>query len=84
MIRHALLLGRKELPLTLIALDEAQQFIRDDPARGLDVQNIAERLSADFDGRLLFVCTGQAALAEVPNLQKLLWPISHPRKPRRS
>jgi hypothetical protein len=72
MIRHALLLGRKELPLTLIALDEAQQFIRNDPARGLDVQNIAERLSADFDGRLLLVCTGQAALAEIPNLQKLL------------
>jgi hypothetical protein len=72
MIRHALLLGRKELPLTLIVLDEAQQFIRDDPARGLDVQNIAERLSADFDGRLLLVCTGQAALTEIPNLQKLL------------
>jgi hypothetical protein len=72
MIRHALLLGRKDLPLTLIVLDEAQQFIRDDPARGLDIQNIAERLSADFDGRLLLVCTGQAALAEVPNLQKLL------------
>jgi hypothetical protein len=72
MLRHALLMGRKELPLTLIVLDEAQQFIRDDPARGLDVQNLAERLSADFDGRLLLVCTGQAALTEIPNLQKLL------------
>jgi hypothetical protein len=72
MVRHALLLGRKELPLTLIVLDEAQQFIRNDPTRGLDIQNIAERLSADFDGRLLLVCTGQAALSEVPNLQKLL------------
>ena len=71
-IRRALLLGRKELPLTLIVLDEAQQFIRDDPTRGLDVQNIAERLSSDFDGRLLLVCTGQAALTEIPNLQKLL------------
>ena len=72
MTRRALLLGKKELPLTLIALDETQQFIRNDPSRTLDIQNIAERFQADFDGRLLLVCTGQQALNDVPDLQKLL------------
>lgn len=71
-IRRALLLNRKELPLTLVVLDEVQQFLKNDPNRSLDVQNIAERFAADFDGRLLLVCTGQQALNELPNLQKLL------------
>lgn len=71
-IRRALLLRRKELPLTLVVLDEVQQFLKNDPSRVLDVQNIAERFAADFDGRLLLVCTGQQALNELPNLQKLL------------
>jgi hypothetical protein len=70
--RQALTLKHKKLPLTLIVLDEVQQFVRADPARALDMQNIAERLSKDMDGRVLFVCTGQQALADVPNLQKLL------------
>ena len=37
MVRRALMLGRTELPLTLIVLDEVQQFIRQDPQ--LDVEN---------------------------------------------
>jgi hypothetical protein len=71
-IRRALLLGRKELPLTLVVLDEVQQFLKNDPGRALDMQNIAERFAADFDGRLLLVGTGQQALNELENLQKLL------------
>ena len=71
-VRRALLLNRKELPLTLVVLDEVQQFLKNDPGRALDVQNIAERFAADFDGRLLLVCTGQQALNELDNLQKLL------------
>ena len=71
-IRRALLLGRKELPLTLVVLDEVQQFLKNDPGRVLDMQNIAERFAADFDGRLLLVGTGQQALNELENLQKLL------------
>jgi hypothetical protein len=71
-VRRALLLGRKELPLTLVVLDEIQQFLKNDPGRTLDVQNIAERFAADFDGRLLLVGTGQQALNELDNLQKLL------------
>lgn len=71
-VRRALLLGRKELPLTLVVLDEMQQFLRNDPARTLEAQLIAERFAADFDGKLLLVATGQQALNELENLQKLL------------
>ena len=70
--RQALILGRKELPLTLVVLDEVQQFIRQDPALTLKIQTIAERLAARFDGRVLLVATGQQALSDVKDLQKLL------------
>ena len=70
--RQALMLGRKELPLTLVVLDEVQQFIRQDPSLTLKIQTIAERLAGRFDGRLLLVATGQQALSDVQNLQKLL------------
>jgi hypothetical protein len=66
------MLGRKELPLTLVVLDEVQQFIRQDPGLTLKIQTIAERLAGRFDGRLLLVATGQQALSDVQNLQKLL------------
>ncbi|WP_027565284.1 BREX system P-loop protein BrxC [Bradyrhizobium sp. URHA0013] len=72
MARQALTLGRKEMPLTLIVLDEVQQFIRQDPGLTLKIQTMAERLSSRFDGRLLLVATGQQALSDVDNLQKLL------------
>lgn len=71
-VRRALLLNRKELPLTLVVLDEVQQFLKNDPDRILAIQDIAERFAADFDGRLLLVATGQQALNELQNLQKLL------------
>lgn len=70
--RQALMLGRKEIPLTLVVLDEVQQFIRQDPGLTLKIQTIAERLAGRFDGRLLLVATGQQALSDVQNLQKLL------------
>jgi hypothetical protein len=70
--KKALLLGRKQLPLTLVVLDEVQQYIRQDPRLTLKIQTISERLSASFDGRVLLVATGQQALSDVPDLQKLL------------
>lgn len=72
MVRDALMLGRKEIPLTLIVLDEVQQFIRQDPSLTLKIQTITERLSGRFDGRILVVGTGQQALSDVKDLQKLL------------
>jgi hypothetical protein len=70
--RQALMLGCKQLPLTLVVLDEVQQFIRQDPALTLKIQTIAERLASRFDGRVLLVATGQQALSDVKDLQKLL------------
>lgn len=70
--RQALMLGRTELPLTLVVLDEVQQFIRQDPSLTLKIQTIAERLAGRFDGKVLLVATGQQALSDVQNLQKLL------------
>ena len=70
--------GRKEIPLTLIILDEVQQFIREDPNISLAIQTIAEQLTSKFKGRLLLVCTGQAALGDTAYLEKLLGRFSVP------
>src|SRR5690606_10301397 len=37
----------------------------------IDVQNLAQDLSNNFDGKLLFVATGQNSLSETPYLQPL-------------
>ena len=70
--RQALTLGGRNVPLTLIVLDEVQQFIREDPNRTLTIQLIAEGLASQFKGRVLLVCTGQSALGDTPYLDKLL------------
>lgn len=70
--------GRKEIPLTLIILDEVQQFIREDPNISLAIQTIAEQLTSKFKGRLLLVCTGQSALSDTAYLEKLLGRFSVP------
>jgi hypothetical protein len=59
------------LPLTLIVLDEMQQYIGEDSSRALTVQNIVEVCSARFESQVLFVATGQSALTANPTLQKL-------------
>lgn len=51
-----------ELPLTLLVLDELQQFISDDVQLLHDLQNLIERLTKEFEGRLLVVASGQEAL----------------------
>ncbi len=60
-----------KLPLTLIVLDEMQQYIGDDNNKALTVQNIVEGCSARFQSQMLFVATGQSALTATPTLQKL-------------
>lgn len=60
-----------KLPLTLIVLDEMQQYIGDDNNKALAVQNIVEGCSARFESQVLFVATGQSALTATPTLQKL-------------
>jgi hypothetical protein len=69
---RAVLTTGGRLPLTLIVLDEVQQYIGEDPDRTYDVQEAIEACSAAFGGKLMFVATGQTALAGTPSLQRLL------------
>ena len=61
-----------KLPLTLIVLDELQQFIDDDNKVAEQVQYIAEDCASRFNSHVLVVATGQAALTANPTLQKLI------------
>ncbi|KNE27047.1 BREX system P-loop protein BrxC [Achromobacter spanius] len=61
-----------KFPLTLVVLDEVQQYIGADAEKALQVQEITETLSKHFNGKLLFVGTGQSALSGMPNLQRLM------------
>lgn len=61
----------EQMPCILIVLDEVQQFIGSDGNKTIDVQNLAQDLSNNFDGKLLFVATGQNSLSETPYLQPL-------------
>jgi hypothetical protein len=61
----------EKTPCILVVLDEVQQFISSDGNKTIEVQNLAQDLSNGFDGKLLFVATGQNALIETPFLQPL-------------
>jgi hypothetical protein len=61
-----------KMPLTLIVLDEMQQYIGDDNDKALAVQNIVEGCSARYQSQVMFVATGQNALTATPTLQKLM------------
>lgn len=59
-------------PLTLVVLDEVQQFVGQDVEKAFQVQEVTETLSKHFNGKLLFVATGQSALSGMANLQRLM------------
>ena len=59
------------IPLTLIVLDEVQQYIHEDGTKTLAIQNLVEGCSSRFDSRVLVVATGQSELLAAPVLQKL-------------
>jgi hypothetical protein len=61
-----------KLPLTLVVLDEMQQYINEDNAKAEHVQHIVEGCSSRFDSRVLVVATGQADLTANAALQKLI------------
>jgi len=61
-----------KLPLTLVVLDEMQQYINDDNAKAFQVQDLVEGCSSRFSSQVLVVATGQAALTANPTLQKLI------------
>ena len=61
-----------KIPLTVIVLDEVQQFINNNADIANEVQEAVEACSKSMNGRVMFVSTGQSALNETPNLQKLM------------
>jgi uncharacterized protein YeeX (DUF496 family) len=61
----------KRLPLTLIVLDEMQQYIAEDTDRSENVQRVVETLQSEFESRILVVATGQASLNDTAFLEKL-------------
>lgn len=69
-IRQALTKNGK-FPLTVIALDEVQQYIGEDSQRSLDVQETVEACCKEIGGKLLFIGTGQTAVTGTSNLKKL-------------
>lgn len=69
-IRQSLTKNGK-FPLTLIVLDEIQQYIGEDSQRSIDVQEAVEACSKNIGGKLLFIGTGQTAVTGTSNLKKL-------------
>jgi hypothetical protein len=69
-IRQALTQDGK-FPLTLVVLDEVQQYIGEDSARGDAVREVTEACSKGIGGKLMFVGTGQTAVTGTANLRQL-------------
>lgn len=69
-IRQALTRDGK-FPLTLVILDEVQQYIGTSAERSIDVQETVESCSKLIGGKLMFIGTGQTAVTGTSNLKKL-------------
>ena len=59
------------VPLTILVLDEVQQYIGDSSDRAAAITEVAEAVQTQFSGRLLLVAAGQSALEGHPSLQWL-------------
>ena len=70
-LQEALVVHGK-LPLTLIALDEIQQYIGENPDRALRIQEVTELCAQRMGSNLQIVGSGQMALTATPSLQRLL------------
>ncbi|MEB3189713.1 MAG: BREX system P-loop protein BrxC [Snowella sp.] len=60
-----------QLPLTLVVLDEIQQYIGEDNQRSMDVQEVVETCAKKLGGKLLFIGTGQTAVTGTSILKRL-------------
>ena len=69
-VRQSLTRGGK-FPLTLIVIDEVQQYIGEDSQRSMDVQEVVEACCKNFGGKVLFIGTGQTAVTGTSYLKKL-------------
>lgn len=63
---------KDKMPLTLVVLDEMQQYVDDDGKVAEHVQFLVEACSARFGSQILFVATGQEALTSTTTLRKLM------------
>ncbi len=69
-IRQALTKDGK-FPLTMIVLDEVQQFIGESSDRSIAVQEMVEAITKSIGGKLMFIGTGQTAVTGTANLARL-------------
>jgi hypothetical protein len=60
-----------QFPLTLVVLDEVQQYIGNDGQRSIAVQEVVETCCKNFGGKLLFIGTGQTAVTGTSDLRRL-------------
>jgi len=68
---HQALTKDGKFPLTLVVLDEVQQYIGENSERSMNVQEAVEACCKNFGGKLLFIGTGQTAVTGTVNLKKL-------------
>ncbi len=59
------------LPLTILVLDEVQQYINEDTDRAAAITELAEALQTQFDSRVMLVGAGQSALSA--GTHSLMW-----------
>jgi len=52
-----------QLPLTIVVLDEVQQYINESSDRAAIITEVAEALQSQFDSRVMLVGAGQSALS---------------------
>lgn len=60
-----------KFPLTVVVLDEVQQFIGPSAERSIEVQEAVEAICKNIGGKMLFVGTGQTAVTGVALLARL-------------
>ena len=60
-----------KFPLTLVVLDEVQQFIGNNSDRSIEVQEVIESCTKSIGGKLMVIATGQTAVTGTANLKKL-------------
>ncbi len=65
------LMKKGKLPLTLIVLDEVQQYIGENVQRSKAVQDVQEQVCSRLGANVIFVATGQNALSGTALLQRL-------------
>ena len=57
--------GKRDLPLTLLILDEVQQYLGDVGDRSTVFTELAEAVQTQLSGRVMLVASGQSALAGI-------------------